>query len=777
MKRLCRLLFTALLVHPVIAQPSESTRAEHLHQYASQLQSGINILMLSPQPGFEDPASLAFFRYHRGANVTSAYATNGGILPSDYGDEYPHLLAARRRQEAFNAMQAIGVEAYFMNLADVPAYADTARIWAVWSRDSLRLQILRLLRETKPDIILLTMDLFNGPGSVPWDLFKSELLSVVKRMNARTAPAAGKVYDLDDWHVDRVFAEDTVSNAQTVNTAAIHPFRKKDYRSLGKEAAAAYVSMRSYPWMQNHRTRTYSLALSSSKNRPKSIESGLPKSVAKVLSITQKAVNAIASEVKRDPKAYSITSRRTGAILNRVAIAIDSVGYHLKSTYAFLNPNDRRQLIHWKLALEDLRNVLLGASIQYQFSETVLTNAQLTYLTIDTVTGLDPNGSTELFFPEAKKAWIVNEKNQERWPLTLKERYRLISPFGLRYDLPAQEYGLERNTYGSPFTFYIIHGSSDRARNFALPVTSRFFYAPKFTVEVLTPIVRLVPGEKVAVRLTNHSRDGVADTLAIDHPLVRSSKHFFRLSTKESTFLDSLEFVEVQKGTEGSHIIPIQIGGEIVSHFGCRAFDVSVDSIKRIGLLTGYEQSALAQALRRLGLDWKLMKADSTLADGLSAIDVLFIDSRALTLLPFVSSHQEVLEAYVNRGGRVIIFGQDSFVWNQRPLVSGIRLVRATPYEENAAVDLVATDNLFSVPNPLSAQDWNEWLWMRTDQKCELESARFDIPARLQSDGTPLVVTRQEGQGRITYVNLALSPQFLNIHPGAFRLLANLLSY
>jgi hypothetical protein len=51
------------------------------------------------------------------------------------------------------------------------------------------------------------------------------------------------------------------------------------------------------------------------------------------------------------------------------------------------------------------------------------------------------------------------------------------------------------------------------------------------------------------------------------------------------------------------------------------------------------------------------------------------------------------------------------------------------------------------------------------------------IPVRAQASGDPLIVTIPEQKGGITYVALDVYSQLANIHPGAFRLLANLLAY
>lgn len=52
-----------------------------------------------------------------------------------------------------------------------------------------------------------------------------------------------------------------------------------------------------------------------------------------------------------------------------------------------------------------------------------------------------------------------------------------------------------------------------------------------------------------------------------------------------------------------------------------------------------------------------------------------------------------------------------------------------------------------------------------------------EIPVRSQTSGAPLVVTIPQQKGRITYVALDLYSQLINVLPGGYRLLANLLAY
>ncbi len=73
-------------------------------------------LVIALAPGFEDRASIANFRIGTGASVAVAYVTNGEDIPSDLNGEMFYQLAARRKEEAYQALSYLGVQSYFLNI-------------------------------------------------------------------------------------------------------------------------------------------------------------------------------------------------------------------------------------------------------------------------------------------------------------------------------------------------------------------------------------------------------------------------------------------------------------------------------------------------------------------------------------------------------------------------------------------------------------------------------------------------------------------------------------
>ncbi len=84
---------------------------------------------------------------------------------------------------------------------------------------------------------------------------------------------------------------------------------------------------------------------------------------------------------------------------------------------------------------------------------------------------------------------------------------------------------------------------------------------------------------------------------------------------------------------------------------------------------------------------------------------------------------------------------------------------------------------LSRTPNLLSGSDWENWVVARSLNSIQINSGvEAQTPVSSADGRIPLVVVIPLERGRITLVALDLNSQFQNVHPGAHRLLANLLT-
>ncbi len=741
-----------------------------LYQRSLDLRSNLKVLSLALQPGFEDQAALAYFRLGRGATTMSAYLTNGEAGESDVQGEYPPYLAVARREEAARAMKRLGCEVSFLNLPDIAAASDSAQVRELWPRDTLNLRLGRLISNFKPDLILVARDWQLGNQSLRWQIFRAEILTAVKSVaEAKIAEFFIVTNTYHKWIAGRVAIDDGQSQGLGLPVQERHRRWKKSYAEIGAEAAQAYASLAAQRrlWKQNH-APAYVLAHPAPAPSVTQLDAGLPGAGSPRLRNLEIQVEYLTA---------ATLEGKTGNALPRLVAIMDSVDYFLRRQYE-LSPAERRTLLAWKSGLENLRCTLLGVEVEYTVTDTLLTSRQLTYVFVNKVRGIKGEGTTEIFFAGLDQKWAVNEDVQHRLPLQIGQEYRLLTPEPVAFNFPAAHYPFQPTLVGRAIPLFVIHRAASKEQSFVHRNTINLSFAPKFVAEVLTPIVRMAPDERVVLRLMNISRDGLADTIEVADSLAQSFRHPFRLSSKGATILDTLSLAWQGNPGDGTYVIPVLIDGVPIAKFAARKFRAEADGARRVGLVTGIKNSPTAEALRRLNVKFAALASKPALVQQMAALDVLIIDRRALTLQPAIAEWRDEFERFVERGGHLIVLAQDAAAWNAKPLWEGMTLASSATLAASTPVQFDAGHALFARPNVLAREDWNEWLfWRGYNQISGSALAAAVVPARTLPQGLPLIVTATVGKGKRTYVDLALQPQLMNVHAGAFRLLANLISY
>jgi hypothetical protein len=157
-----------------------------------------------------------------------------------------------------------------------------------------------------------------------------------------------------------------------------------------------------------------------------------------------------------------------------------------------------------------------------------------------------------------------------------------------------------------------------------------------------------------------------------------------------------------------------------------------------------------------LNVNFSLVEPGASLKQQIEALGVLIIDRRALTLKPELAEQRQALEAFVNRGGHLIVLAQDAAAWNAKPLWEGMILTASSAFPENTPVQGDASHALLAKPNFIAPEDWNEWLfWRACNQISGPALASASVPVKALPDGQPLIMVFPFGNGKRTYVDLA----------------------
>jgi len=209
-----------------------------------------------------------------------------------------------------------------------------------------------------------------------------------------------------------------------------------------------------------------------------------------------------------------------------------------------------------------------------------------------------------------------------------------------------------------------------------------------------------------------------------------------------------------------------------------RKIDVKVAPGLRVGYIMG-TGDLVPEAIEALGILPHMLTESEVSSADLSQWSVIVIGIRAYSVLPWLIAVQSRLDSYVENGGTLIVQYQSNTFPAPLPIVLGRRA--ETVVNEQSEVDLLDPANpLLNRPNKITAADFDGWL----------EERGHGFPDRWDAAYTPLTVTADPGQdpqkggllvlhrGKGTYIYeaYALYRQLPELVPGAYRILANLLS-
>ncbi len=254
------------------------------------------------------------------------------------------------------------------------------------------------------------------------------------------------------------------------------------------------------------------------------------------------------------------------------------------------------------------------------------------------------------------------------------------------------------------------------------------------------------------------------------------------------------------------------------------AFDVRVAPGVSVGYVMG-SGDEVPEALRQIGAKVTVLGPDDVALGDLSRFSTIVLGVRAYAARPDLRSSQPRMIDYVRDGGHLVVqynradFNALSTPTRRAPPPSGaeppppdspfapypasIAVVRiiddgargadgkpriieetARITDENAPVRVLVPDHpLFTTPNRIGRGDWQGWVQERGTYFLDARDRRY-VELVSMMDPFPLnpgerkgaLVDARVGQGTWTYVGLGLFRQVTAGTPGAYRLLANLVS-
>jgi LmbE family N-acetylglucosaminyl deacetylase len=202
---------------------------------------------------------------------------------------------------------------------------------------------------------------------------------------------------------------------------------------------------------------------------------------------------------------------------------------------------------------------------------------------------------------------------------------------------------------------------------------------------------------------------------------------------------------------------------------------------RHIGYLPGAGDD-VAAALEQMGYEVTSLAGADLTPERLSRLDAVVIGIRAFNVRTDLVEHLRGLFAYVDAGGTVIVQYNtlDSLPANWLAPFQ-LRLSRDRVTDEHAPVTILAPEHpVLTAPNRITAADFEGWVQERGLYFPSEWDPRFTAILSCGDPGeTPLtsgLLVARHGKGYVVYTSLSWFRQLPEAVPGAYRLFANLVS-
>jgi hypothetical protein len=212
------------------------------------------------------------------------------------------------------------------------------------------------------------------------------------------------------------------------------------------------------------------------------------------------------------------------------------------------------------------------------------------------------------------------------------------------------------------------------------------------------------------------------------------------------------------------------------------AMEVAVRPGVRVGYVMGVGDEVPA-AIAQLGASVTLLDGDALATGDLARFDVIVTGTRAYAVRDDLRANNRRLLDWVRGGGRmVVLYNTPEFVPEEfAPYEASLPGNAEEVSEQTAAVEMLAPGHVFfTTPNKITSADFDGWIEQRGSKFFATWDSHYTALASSHDQGQPPQrggwLTANYGKGRWTYMAYALHRQLPYGVPGAYRILANLIS-
>ncbi|MFN2576280.1 MAG: PIG-L deacetylase family protein [Pyrinomonadaceae bacterium] len=827
------LLALSLLLNTPRAQQSAPTSDDRvgLYQALLDLQNPWTVMCVAAHPDDEDGTSLIVMRRKYGAHTISLFSTFGEGGQNAIGPELYEQLGAIRARETMAAAEIQGSEPHFLGLKDF-GYSKTAdeafRFWG--HEEGLRRMVLEI-RKLRPDVIITNHSVTSNDHGQ----HQATARMVVEAFDAAADPNKFPEQLKDGvtiWQVQRLFVRARGNATQNADTqfVTIDPNERDPVRGVvyAEEALRA---------LQKHATQgPWPSTFAEYANRFRAFSGqtgGTPGQLPMIRYALVREAKGTARLDTKDSHNFLDGLRLTDTVASQVTIpqfnsSTLELANHPEATAKMLrgfqgavlattraHPVDgpRRE----RMQQEFERATALASGIHFQIQPstgTVLPNSTLNMAVrinnsgteAVNVTGCDaltPTNEQRVASNNERRVNHVSATASRIDPgavVTVPEKIQV--PASARINLPMAQHLYEATGLGLNLVTRCSFEVS--GTKLGIDLTTRVDVAPQVEIKSTEPSLLLLTPQtesrppSLQVTVMSHLNEPAnvwvgAFANAAGKPsinLVESAPRSLAPGELMNLRMDARSSIQAYSNIEISAALERAKTRSVVAKATLpivRA-DARVASNLKVGYIRGFDFS-LPNALSALGVESKELSVDEVGSSDLSKYTSVIVDNRVYESQPSLIAVNQKLLDYANSGGTLIVFYHKSDEWNpdprrNRPQLAPYKLVLGNERitDENAPISFIEPDHpLLNMPNKMSQEDFKDWIQERGLYYPREWDAQFHALLQSNDPGeAPLkggLLVADYGRGHYIYTSMVWYRELRGGVPGAYRMLANMISY
>ena len=777
-----------------------------LRQALLDLVNPWTVMCVAAHPDDEDGTTLTVLRRKYGVHTVTLFSTYGEGGQNAIGPELYEELGVIREAETRRASAIQGSEPHFLGLRDFGFSKSADETFRFWNHDEALRRMVLKIRELRPDAIITNHDTTSGHGH-----HQATGRLVLEAFSSAADPQKfpEQLSTVPVWQVKRLFVRarrtSAASSMPPEEAVVIDPNETDPVRgtTFGEQALAALQQHASQgPW---------------------------PKSVGEWLRMQNNQSGKLNLIRYRFVKQAPEQSRFAGAYVPFVfglapsSVAISPTLNNRGLSDLSLEPDEvLSALVRWSkdLSGKNSRKDDSTRSLRAKLDGALAIASGLS-LSVSTASSLVPGRKTDVTVSltnTGTSAFRVHSLSLNAW----EQEQRLDAAEHLLADTEttttvgvmtpeaaAITVPKAKHLYDGRLSGKTVRAAADLEFDggvrFRVTAELNVDVAPVVEIVSVSPrtIVRTPASLKrpvgLRVQLKNHTGENFVGALKLTSPAFR----IFEFGEQVSLAANEIQTVVLEanatlvdrvrrRNSAGPTTVSVEELNSNTRISSERIRIVRSNALVRPNLRVGYIPSfddSLETALTGLGVEAKSLTMEEVRGSDLNVYDTIIIDNRGYEAHPELVENNSRLLQFVSDGGTLLVFYHRESEWNPNPRRSRPQLApfpivlggeRVT--EEDAPIRFrMPSHRLLNYPNRINYGDFRDWVQERGlyypkewDPSYQMLFSANDTQEKPLYGG--LLVTRY-GKGNYIYTSMVWYRQLRAGHAGAFRMLANMISY